>query len=141
MLALLQRNKQIAGSRPSALGASPSRSALSSSSASLHPKQSIKTPKQFYDWFVLVDLSVAHSQESHFHTHITNVSEHLDTCDALLETIEKDVDSILENWRNMEEGGRSLKDACERLLDERVCIIFHNVQRLADLFIRTSYWS
>ena len=98
-------------------------------------------PKQFYGWFVLVDRSVAHSQESHFRTHITNVSEHLDTCDALLETIEKDVDSILENWRNMEEGGRSLKDACERLLDERVCIIFHNVQRRVDLFIRTSYWS
>lgn len=130
----LQRNKPIGGSRPStpsALGVSASRNTLPSSYASLHPKQPIKTPEQFYDWFALIDRSVAHSQESHFRTHIANVSEHLDTCDALLDridTIEKEVDSMLENWRTVEEGGRSLKDACERLLDERVRMIFHTVQ-------------
>ena len=130
----VQRNKPIAGSRPStpsALGGSPSRGTLPSSYASLHPKQPIKTPEQFYDWFALIDRSVAHSQESHFRTHIANVSEHLDTCDALLDridAIEKEVGSMLENWRTVEEGGGSLKDACERLLDERVRMVFHNVQ-------------
>ena len=30
------------------------------------------------------------------------------------------MDDMLEGWRGVEEGGKSLKDACERLLEERV---------------------
>lgn len=51
------------------------------------------------------------------------VAEHLSTADMLLERldeVEKEVDSMLEAWRSVEEGGRSLKDACERLLEDRV---------------------
>jgi len=122
----IQRNKLIPVSRPSTpsvLGTPP---ILPGSYAPLHPKQPIQTPEQFYDWFALIDRSVAHSQDSHFRAHIANVSEHLETCDVLLEridTVEKEVDNMLENWRTVEERGRSLKDACERLLTERVRIV------------------
>lgn len=88
----------------------------------LHPKQPVQTPQQFYDWFALIDRSVAHSQEAHFRAHVASVSEHLDTCDRLVERIDEvdvEVDGMLEGWRGVEEGGKSLKDACERLLKER----------------------
>ncbi|KAF8638150.1 hypothetical protein AX17_002407 [Amanita inopinata Kibby_2008] len=120
--------KPLATSRPSTPSAPPGTSTSttrvppSSSYGSLDPKQPIQTPEQFYDWFALVDRSVAHSQESHFRAHIANVSEHLQTCDSLLEKIdliEREVESMLEHWRSVEEGGRSLKEACERLLEER----------------------
>ena len=44
-------------------------------------------------------------------------------CDRLVEKIDGvdgEVEGMLEGWRGVEEGGRSLKDACERLLEERV---------------------
>ncbi|KAJ7252598.1 Sec34-like family-domain-containing protein [Mycena rebaudengoi] len=88
----------------------------------LHPKHPVQTPQQFYDWFALIDRSVAHSQEAHFRAHVASVSEHLDTCDRLVERIDEvdaEVDGMLEGWRGVEESGKSLKDACERLLEER----------------------
>ncbi|CAK5268613.1 unnamed protein product, partial [Mycena citricolor] len=92
----------------------------------LHPKQPIITPEQFYDWFTLLDRSVAHSQEAHFRAHVAGVSAHLDACDALVERIgevDGQVEGMLEGWRSVEEGGRSLKEACERLLEERARLI------------------
>jgi len=89
----------------------------------LHPKQPIQTPQQFYDWFTLIDQSVARSQESHFHAHLETVTSHVDMCDSVLERIElldREVTDMLEGWRGVEEGGKSLKDACERLLVEKV---------------------
>jgi hypothetical protein len=83
----------------------------------------VQTPQQFYDWFALIDRSVAHSQEAHYRAHVASVSEHLDTCDFLINRIdgvEKEVDDMLEGWKGVEEGGKSLKDACESLLEERV---------------------
>lgn len=83
----------------------------------------IQTPQQFYDWFAQVDRSVAHSQEAHFRAHVAMVAEHLGTADMLLERldeVEGEVDSMFGEWRGVEEGGRSLKDACERLLEDRV---------------------
>ena len=96
---------------------------LPSSHHSLYPTQPIQTPQQFYDWFALIDRSVAHFQESHFRAHVASVTEHLETCDRLVEKIdevEREVGEMMEGWRSVEEGGRSLKDACERLLQERV---------------------
>ncbi|KAG6910079.1 hypothetical protein DXG01_013131 [Tephrocybe rancida] len=116
----LQRNKPVAGSRPDT-PLSGSASARSATHA-LHPKQSIQTPQQFYDWFALIDRSVAHSQESHFRAHVANVSEHLNACDSLMENIDlvdREVDGMLDGWRGVEEGGKNLKDACEKLLEER----------------------
>lgn len=87
----------------------------------------MQTPQQFYDWFALIDRSVAHSQEAHFRAHLESVSEHLETCDQLVERIDevdREVDGMLEGWRGVEEGGRSLKGACERLLEERVRPLF-----------------
>jgi hypothetical protein len=89
----------------------------------LHPKQPIQTPQQFYDWFTLIDQSVARSQESHFHAHLDTVTSHVEMCDNVLERIElldKEVSDMLDGWRRVEEGGKSLKDACERLLLEKV---------------------
>ncbi|KIL64608.1 hypothetical protein M378DRAFT_126439 [Amanita muscaria Koide BX008] len=116
------RSKLAPGSRTSTPPVAGTTHALPSSYASLHPKQPIQTQEQFYDWFSLIDRSVAHSQESHFRAHIAEISEHLETCDALLHninTVESEVDGMFEHWRIVEEGGRSLKDACERLLQER----------------------
>ena len=89
----------------------------------LHPKHPIQTPQQFYDWFALVDREIAHSQEAHFRAHVASVAKHLAACDSLVEKIDdvdKEVNGMLEGWRTVEEGGKSLKDACERLLEERV---------------------
>ncbi|KAG6809162.1 hypothetical protein H0H92_001356 [Tricholoma furcatifolium] len=115
----IQRNKAAPGSsRPS----TPLSGSTRSTTHALHPKQPIQTPQQFYDWFALIDRSVAHSQEAHIRTHIANVTEHLDACDALVEKIDlvdQEVVRMLEGWRGVEEGGKSLKDACEKLLQER----------------------
>ncbi|KAH0828023.1 Sec34-like family-domain-containing protein [Lanmaoa asiatica] len=107
------------GSRPSTPVPAFTRSLPSHA---LDPKVPIQTPQQFHDWFAQVDRSVAHSQEAHFRAHVAMVAEHLGTADMLLERldeVEKEVDSMLEGWRGVEEGGRSLKDACERLLEDR----------------------
>ena len=93
----------------------------------LHPKQPIQTPQQFYDWFTLIDQSVARSQESHFHAHLETVTNHVEMCDNVLERVElleKEVTDMLDGWRGVEEGGKSLKDACERLLVEKVLSSF-----------------
>jgi hypothetical protein len=37
-----------------------------------------------------------------------------------IDEVNGEVEGMLEGWRGVEEGGRSLKDACERLLEERV---------------------
>ena len=91
----------------------------------LHPRKPISTPQQFHDWFAAIDKSVAHNQEAHFRVHLATVAHHRETCDALLATVadvEADVVNMLEEWKAVEQGGRSLKDACERLLEERVRI-------------------
>ncbi|KAG6840935.1 hypothetical protein C0991_003193 [Blastosporella zonata] len=114
-----QRNKPAPGSsRPNT-----PQSGRSATHA-LHPKQPIQTPQQFYDWFSLIDRSVAHSQEAHFRAHVANVSEHLTACDSLVEKIDlvdQELDGMLDGWKSVEDGGKSLKDACEKLLEERVC--------------------
>ncbi|KAG9316781.1 Sec34-like family-domain-containing protein [Chiua virens] len=102
---------------------------------SARPPNSDQTPQQFYDWFAQVDRSVAHSQEAHFRAHVATVAEHLGTVDMLLERldeVEKGVDSMLEEWRGVEESGKSLKDACERLLEDRVCPVCYPGRSLTD---------
>ncbi|EGN97381.1 hypothetical protein SERLA73DRAFT_57800 [Serpula lacrymans var. lacrymans S7.3] len=113
------RNKLGSGSRPSTPNQFIGRPLATHA---LHPKQPIQTPEQFYDWFAQIDRSVAHNQEAHFRAHVADISEHLATCDFLLERIDeidREVDEMLSNWRSVEEGGKSLKDACEKLLEER----------------------
>jgi hypothetical protein len=70
---------------------------------------------------------VAHSQEAHFRQHLSRVSEHLDMCDKLVSRIDQvdaEVASMLEKWRSVEEGGKSLQDASQKLLDERVRFVW-----------------
>ncbi|KAL7281373.1 hypothetical protein ACG7TL_004683 [Trametes sanguinea] len=113
------RGKLGQGSRPSTPNLSAHRHAASHA---LHPKQPIQTPQQFYDWFSLIDRSVTHSQEAHIRAHLESVSDHLETCDRLIQRIDEidsEVDSMLQGWRSVEESGKSLKDACELLLQER----------------------
>jgi hypothetical protein len=121
-----QRSKLLPGSqspRPGTPLSGSTRPTAALATHALHPKQPVQTPQQFYDWFALIDRSVAHSQEAHFRAHVANVSEHLGNCDQLVERIDEintEVDRMLEEWRSVEEGGKSLKDACEKLLEERV---------------------
>ncbi|KAF8867694.1 Sec34-like family-domain-containing protein, partial [Infundibulicybe gibba] len=117
-----QRSRLAPGSRPGTPGTSRPPAGTAPSTHALHPKQPVQTPQQFYDWFALVDRSVSHSQEAHFRAHVANVAEHLETCDRLLgwiDEVDQEVDKMLEGWRGVEEGGKSLKDACERLLEDR----------------------
>ncbi|KAJ3521442.1 hypothetical protein NM688_g9016 [Phlebia brevispora] len=116
------RNKLLAISRPSTPNLAGAHPARSQAVNALHPKHPIQTPQQFYDWFALIDRSVAHSQEAHFRAHLADVAEHLETCDKLvhwIDEIDGEVDGMLQGWRSVEEGGKSLKDACEQLLEER----------------------
>ncbi|KAG1715625.1 hypothetical protein ID866_1549 [Astraeus odoratus] len=111
------------GSRPSTPTPATARTL---SSHALDPKQPIQTPQQFYDWFAQIDRSVAHSQEAHFRAHVAMLAGHLDTADILLERVdevEREVDGMLEGWKSVEQSGRNIKDACERLLQERVKLI------------------
>ena len=119
----------LVSSRP----ATPLSTSISTRSPTTHheldPKRPIQTPQQFYDWFALIDRSVAHSQEAHFRAHAASVKGHLDICQQLLEKIElvdREVEAMMEAWKGVEEGGRSLKDACEKLLEERVRTPFPN---------------
>jgi conserved oligomeric Golgi complex subunit 3 len=115
-----QRLKLGPGSRPTTPSLS---SARPLATHALHPKQPVQTPQQFYDWFSLIDRSVAHSQESHFRAHVASVAEYLASCDSLvvrIDEVDREVEGMLEGWRGVEEGGRSLKNACEKLLEERV---------------------
>ncbi|THH08771.1 hypothetical protein EW146_g8889 [Bondarzewia mesenterica] len=108
--------RPLPGSRPS------TPAPASRPSHALHPKQPVQSPQQFFDWFALVDRSVAHSQEAHFREHLLAVSEHLELCDRLVQRIEgvdREVEDMLEGWRTVEEGGKSLQEACQRLLEER----------------------
>lgn len=107
------------GSRPSTPLPAATRALTSHA---LDPKQPIQTPQQFYDWFAQIDRSVTHGQEAHFRAHVAMVAGHLDTAGMLLERIdevEQDVDRMLEGWRTVEQSGRNIKGACERLLQER----------------------
>ncbi|KAI0784704.1 Sec34-like family-domain-containing protein [Abortiporus biennis] len=117
------RNKLYPISRPTTPSHSAAQSATRlASTHPLHPKYPIQTPQQFYDWFSLIDRSVAHSQEAHFRAHLSTVADHLDTCDRLLQRLDEvdaEVADMLQGWKSVEDGGRSLKDACEQLLDER----------------------
>ena len=118
------RNRLLAISRPGTPNLNAGHPAARSQAVNtLHPKHPIQTPQQFYDWFALIDRSVAHSQEAHFRAHLSDVAGHLETCDRLvqwIDEIESEVDEMIEGWRSVEEGGKSLKDACEQLLEERV---------------------
>ena len=92
----------------------------------MHPAHPVQTPQQFYDWFALIDRSVAHSQEASYRAHVASLAEHLRVCELLeqrIGEIETEVDGMMEGWRGVEEGGKSLKGACERLLEERVSLL------------------
>ncbi|EIN11167.1 Sec34-domain-containing protein [Punctularia strigosozonata HHB-11173 SS5] len=105
------------GSRPS----TPS-NRQHTSTHPLHPKAPIQTPQQFYDWYALIERSVARSQEAHFRAHLDNVSSHLATCEELahkIDEVDGDISGMLEHWKLVEDGGKNLKEACERLLEER----------------------
>lgn len=98
-------------------------SSLLRSNTSLEPTHPIQTPQQFYDWFALIDRSVTHSQEAHFRAHLADVANHLDTCDRLKERVDEvegEVERMLGEWRSVEDSGKSLKDTCEHMLNERV---------------------
>ena len=85
----------------------------------------IHTPQQFHDWFALIDRSMQHSQEAHFRSHLSRLNEHLDECKGLsdkLEQVDGQVLQMRDAWQGVEDGGRSLQEASEQLLKEKVRI-------------------
>ena len=61
------------------------------------------------------------------------MSEHLETCDRLIERIDgvdMAVDGMSNEWKLVEEGGKSLKGACEQLLEERVRMSIYSQRAL-----------
>ena len=87
----------------------------------LHLAQGVQNTQQFYDWFTLIDHSVAYSQEAHFRQHLLRDSEHLDMYDRLvsrIDQIDTEVSGMMDAWKSVEEGGKSLQDASQKLLDD-----------------------
>ena len=79
----------------------------------LHLAQGVQNTQQFYDWFALIDHSVAHSQEAHFRQHLLRVSEHLDMCCRLVSRIDRvdtEISGMIDSWKSVEEGEKSLQD-------------------------------
>ncbi|KIM73172.1 hypothetical protein PILCRDRAFT_15481 [Piloderma croceum F 1598] len=77
---------------------------------------------------------------SHIFVHIASAAEHLETCNRLVEKIgevDGEVEGMLEGWRGVEEGGRSLKNACERLLEERTR--YHRAVYSITLVVQTDF--
>jgi hypothetical protein len=101
------------------------------------PESKPRQRQQLYDWFALIDRSVAHSQEAHFRQHLLRVLEHLDMCDRLvgrmtrIDQVDAEVSSMLDKWSSVEEGGKSLQDASQKLLDERVRPAFTHIHLAA----------
>ncbi|KAI5119861.1 hypothetical protein M0805_000695 [Coniferiporia weirii] len=88
----------------------------------MHPDRPVQTTQEFYDWFSMIERSVAHSQEASYREYLTTVTKHLKTCEDLtgsVDQVRQEIDEMLDNWRSVEAGGKSLKTACEQLLDER----------------------
>ncbi|OCB87405.1 Sec34-domain-containing protein [Sanghuangporus baumii] len=103
------------------------------------PGRPVQTPQEFYDWFSMIERSVAHSQEAHYRDYLATLDTHLSTCQSLVEgvhSVSMDVDDMLDGWRSVESGGRSLKEACEELLDERDRVI----QLAEDIGARLEYF-
>lgn len=99
----------------------------------LHPPHPIRTPEQFYDWHASLDRAVAHGQEAHFRAHLAALARHLELCDRLVERgeeVDQEVTRMMEEWRRVEEGGESMREACERLLEERVSLLVRTTRSL-----------
>lgn len=96
---------------------------------------------------------MAHSQEAHFRQHLLRVSEHLNICDKLvgrIDQVDAEVGSMLEKWKSVEEGGKSLQDASRKLLDERVRLVWTMYMRTykeefnfqhSRFFYRINWWN
>ena len=64
-----------------------------------------------------------HSQEAHFRSHLSQLNEHSDKCKGLSRKLEQVNDQVLQMrdaWQGVEDGGRSLQEASEQLLKEKV---------------------
>lgn len=73
-------------------------------------------------------------------------------CDKLvgrIDQVDVEVASMLEKWRSVEEGGKSLQDASQKLLDERVRSVWVTYMRVGRegfnlwcVFLnRTNWWN
>ena len=54
-------------------------------------------------------------------------------CDKLVgrvDQVDAEVASMLDKWRSVEEGGKSLQDASQKLLDERVRFVWIKYMRV-----------
>ncbi|KAG8800330.1 Golgi transport complex subunit 3, partial [Serendipita sp. 399] len=115
--------KQREGSlRPSSRPGTPILNQSTRGRHPLHPVHPIHTPQQFHDWFALIERSIQHSQEAHFRSHLSQLTDQLDKCTELtnkLNHVDDEVVRMLSAWKSIEDGGRSLQEASEQLVDEK----------------------
>jgi conserved oligomeric Golgi complex subunit 3 len=89
----------------------------------LHPTHPINTPQQFHDWFTIIEKSIQHSQEAHFRSHLAQLNQYHDKFSLLseeLDQVDNEIVRMLSSWQGVEDGGRSLQQASENLLQEKV---------------------
>lgn len=83
----------------------------------------IETTQQFHDWFTRVEQSMEREQEEIYRTHLGELDDYIDTCEAVLEQLD-DARGLLSemeaNYRFVEDNSRALQMACETMLDEQV---------------------
>ncbi|PVF97473.1 Sec34-domain-containing protein [Serendipita vermifera] len=108
------------GSRPGTPAISPATG--SRGKHPLHPIHPINTPQQFHDWFAVIEKSIQHSQEAHFRSHLAQLSQYHDKFSLLsdeLDQVDNEIVRMLTSWQGVEDGGRSLQQASEKLLEEK----------------------
>jgi hypothetical protein len=77
--------------------------------------------QQFHDWFSSVEQSIEHSQERVFREYLSQLCQHLTTCETILEGLDTSRGLLSEmeaNFNYVEENSKSLQFACEVMLDE-----------------------
>lgn len=90
--------------------------------ASFKQHQIITTPQQYLEWFEQIEKSIDNEHESKYQNHLQKLNNELELHKEILhkvQILEAEVQRLRENWDIIDTGTASLKDACQRYLDER----------------------
>ncbi|EJU04113.1 Sec34-domain-containing protein [Dacryopinax primogenitus] len=90
----------------------------------LHPSAypPFTTAVALNDYLDVINASIEHEQEAHYRSFLHELDEYIDTCNAInerLDSVEHDVQSMLESWRSVESGSTRIQGASEQMLEER----------------------
>ncbi|TIB28063.1 hypothetical protein E3P86_03936 [Wallemia ichthyophaga] len=82
----------------------------------------ITTPQQYLEWFEQIEKSIDNEHESKYQNHLQKLNSELQVHEDILNKVsllEDEISSLRDNWDAIDTGTASLKDACQRYLDER----------------------